>query len=427
MYRTRTAFLCLLILGLAPKVTWAQPQNGLPTLASRSGKFIELTTDLPNAEEVATLVESFDVAVPQWIEFWQLPADAVDGWKVKAFIIRDRDRFRREGLLPDHIPEFPFGYAYDDEIYVLAQKSEYYTRHLMLHEGAHSFAFHVFGNAGPTWFMEGTADLLALHSGQGSSTRIHQIPKDRHDVPYWGRFKLMGQIRERSQIPSIETVMRYAPTLTGNVEMYGWSWAAVMLLHEYPEYRPAFIEAARNASRGPEFNRMVFKSIGQKQWPILAARWRMVCEDLDYGFDWSQQRIAIAETDPAWDGQPTTIDVAANQGWQSPGFRLVPGSTLTLTPDGTVVLGNDPKPWKSGPAGVTVTYDRGRPLGQLLACLLPTAKPSGQRMSRPEMFSIDNATRLEIKRHCWLLLRVNDNVGSLDDNQGSFQVKLVAE
>src|SRR5210317_394533 len=105
-------------------------------LIEREGKFIRLTADLESAEQCDELVAAFDAAVPQWLKFWNLPENAVKSWQVQACVIRDKRRFNQHGLIPGDLPDFPFGYTRDNRIWILAQPSEYYTRHLLLHEGA---------------------------------------------------------------------------------------------------------------------------------------------------------------------------------------------------------------------------------------------------------------------------------------------------
>ena len=308
---------------------------------------------------------------------------------------------------------------------MLAQPSEYYTRHLLLHEGVHSLAFAQFGGAGPTWFMEGSAELLATHHGQAASTQINKIPKNRESAPYWGRFKLMDQLRQAGDVPTIESVMLYPPSLSGNVATYSWSWGAAMLMSAYPDYRPALLAAARNGQQtGPGFNRQFYRQISQRKWPVVAARWRILCNDLDYGFEWSRERVAISEADPLWDEQPLRITVPADRGWQSAGVRFSPGARLLVRGSGQIVLDSQPKPWISHPSGVTIRYHRGRPLGQLLACVLPNAPAAGDRVAPLQVVAVEERATLSIDEHCWLLLRVNDHVGDLGNNRGVFDVTI---
>ena len=351
--------------------TSASCQDGLRRL---SGQHIQLTTDIAAQVEAETLVASFDAAVPQWEAFWQLPTGSLDDWKVDAFVIRDKAAFRRLGLIPRHIPDFPFGYAAGNTVWVVAQKSEYYTRHLLLHEGVHALAFSQFGGAGPSWFMEGTAELLSVHEGSGPAVKINRVPESSDAVPYWGRFGLMTQRREQSGIPSLSKVLGYPRDLKSDVESYGWSWAAAMMLDAYPEYRDALYEAARvGRDSSPGFNVKLKQAF--QGWPVIVARWRLMCHDLDYGFDWSRERVALSMDDQLWDGSVIKKQVAANQGWQSLGVRLRPGMQVQITPSGRTVLAKEPKPWISEPPGITIRYHRGRPLGQLLAVIVPNVSP----------------------------------------------------
>lgn len=422
MNRTWIVFL----FGCLFQVSWFATPGKAQDLIEREGRYIRLMTDLPTAEEADSLVASFDAAAPQWFRFWGLnDADFTD-WKVNAYVIRNKDLFRSQGLIPADIPDFPFGYAQGLQIWVLAQQSEYYTRHLLLHEGVHSLAFHHFGGAGPTWFMEGTAELLATHSGQAAATKINQIPSSREAVPHWGRFALMKQLRAKQSIPAYEQVLRFQPNLLGDVETYGWSWAATLLLDVYPEYHDAFQAAARNGrDRSNRFNQQLYRTLSQ-QWPAIVGRWQLMCHELDYGFDRERERVAISTKDKAWDEQQLEISVAADRGWQSIGVRLVSGTKLTIEPSGQVSLAETEKPWISEPAGVTIRYHKGRPLGQLLMCVLPH-KVTSQRLPKLDVRPVTQPTTYVVEKNCWLLFRVNDAVSELADNRGEFSVSLKSE
>jgi len=391
-------------------------------LIKREGKYIHLTTDIESTAEIDTLVSSFDAAVPQWLEFWNLTEHDVASWKLDACVIRDRDRFKNDGLIPGDVPDFPFGFTLDDRCWVLVQKSDYYTRHLLLHEGAHSLAFHKWQGAGPTWFMEGTAEMLATHTGVGADVTINQIPANRDQVPYWGRFKLMNQLRNENKVPSIATVMRYQPNLLGQVDAYGWSWAATMMMQAYPEYRDTFMSSARNGrDTSSAFNRRMFLQL-QTQWPVFNARWRMMCHDLDYGFDWDIEPIEISERDPIWNSDPISLDVHSNLGWQSVGVRIPPGASIKLTAVGTITLVDQPKPWTSEPEGITYQYNRGRPIGQLVACVLPNATVKSSLLPELTTQKVGQQTTVDIGQFSWLMLRVNDSVAGQSDNAGVYTV-----
>ena len=391
-------------------------------MLQRSGRHIHLSTDAVSMERADALVAAFDAAVPQWIEFWGLEPNALDDWQIKAYVLSDATAARSQGLIPPSVPSFDYGFAMGNTVWVIDQPSQYYTQHLLLHEGVHALMFDQFGGAGPAWYMEGTAELLATHTGRGDSVRINQVPPSREAAPYWGRFKLMVERREASQIPTLETVMRLPRNLRGDVESYGWSWAASMLLSEYPEYCEVFKAAAHNGrDSGAGFTRQVYRRL-QSQWPIIIARWRLMCHSLDYGFDWQRERVALSTNDRPWNGRPITTQVAADQGWQSTGQRFEAGTRLQLTASGDCILAQTSKPWRSEPVGVTIQYHRGRPLGQLLVCILPLINSEQPTLQPLDIRAVDQPLELQMDQPSWLLFRVNENVADLSDNRGAYSV-----
>jgi len=412
----------LFLIAAVPSVTRVDAADELIQV---KGKYLDLTTDLQSDAEIKLIVSTFDQAVLQWVSFWGDTTVDLRTFRVRACVMRDEAIFRNQGLIPPEVPDFDFGYAMNQSIWVKAQPSEYYTRHLVLHEGVHALMFAAFDGAGTTWFQEGTAELLALHEGVGDSTRVNQIPRSREQVPFWGRFKRMDQLRAISEIPTIETIMGYQPNLIGDVGTYGWSWALVELFQGYPEYRKNLKTLARlGSNQGPEFNQELMRAF-QDQWPIVTARWKLLSHDMDYGFDWDRELVDLSMDDPAWQGNPVETLVAANRGWQSVGVRVPGGIKIRLQPSGRITLAETTRPWISEPAGITFEYHRGRPLGQLLVCVLPNAISQSEQYLNPlEIHAVDQAKEFEIQQYSWLLFRVNESGGSLGDNVGEYTVTL---
>lgn len=408
-------------------VLTAPAGRGSDGIIVRAGRHIELTTDLADTAQAESLVESFDAAVPQWFDFWNLPAENRDDWKVRAFVMRQPERFRAAGLIPDRVPDFKYGHALGKSLWVIEQPGSYYTRHLLLHEGVHALAFDQFGGAGPSWFMEGTAELLATHHGSGSSTTVGIVPRSKEQVPYWGRFKLIGQRRDQSSIPTVESIMRLPRRLAGDPESYGWSWALAMLLHRYPEYQDAFYAAARNGrDSGTGFTRQLYLRL-QSQWPVLVARWRVLCHELDYGYQWRRERVELSTRDPVWQGEPAELDVEADRGWQSAAVRFPAGSAIKISAEGRVVVAETSQPWTSDPSGVTLRYHRGKPLGQLLYCTVPCRSEVQPVYPSLETHAVVETDDLRFAESSWLLFRVNDDVAELDDNGASYRVTVSAD
>ena len=131
------------------------------TVVAASG--LMLYTDLPLSEEVDRLPEVFDQAFPQWCDYFHVRPPprrlADDGLPHQG-----QGPLRAAGPAAGR-PAAPFGHGYprNDGFWLYEQPSDYYRRHLLLHEGTHGFMNTLLGGCGPPWYMEGMAELLATH------------------------------------------------------------------------------------------------------------------------------------------------------------------------------------------------------------------------------------------------------------------------
>ena len=412
--------LLIAIASVGEKACPAQAPAGMQTV---HGKHIVLKADSGSRKSLTDLVESYDAAVPQWERFWKLPPGALDRWRVDAFVMSDPARYRDSGDLPAGL-NFPFGYAMPGNIWVMRQQSDYYTRHLLLHEGVHALAIDQFDGTGPSWFAEGLAEMLGVHRGSGSQVEVNVVPESRQAVPFWGRFKLLSQRRAENRIPTLDAVMAYPLELNSDVESYGWSWVAIMLLAEYPEYLPMILAAAKNGSDRSVGFTQALKQPLTAQWPIVQARWRLLTHTIDYGFEWSRERIALSMQDKLWQGKTIQTPIAADRGWQSAGVRFAPGMRVKISAEGQCTINDQPKPWISEPPGVTIHYANGRPLGQLLVCVLPNTTHEQQQLKPLRIETVETETEIVVDEHCWLLFRINDDLGDMGNNQGGYLVKI---
>jgi hypothetical protein len=380
-------------------------------------------------------VRAFDAAVPQWCQFWQVPLERVDRWRVTMYVMGDKERFRREGLIPAAVPDFPHGYQWGDSAWVVLQPGDYYTRHLILHEGVHALAATVFEGAGPPWFMEGTAEYLATHRWDGERIEVGIVPESKDRFPFWGRFKMIDQRRTEQRALSLISVMRYSDTAHRQVEPYAWTWAATQLLASYPETRGAMIEMAYQGSNAtPEFTRQFVEKLGP-QWPLAQTQWRVLLDEFDYGYDTERNRLDLMPSEPIWSGEPFSIDIQASRGWQSAGRIIPAGTILRIQSSGRVTLayespsapGAEPRPWISEPNGVTLRYWRGRPLGKLLATTVPIQPIGNDATSVPlDITPIGADGTIKVEVNSRLLLKVGDVPAELSDNQGHFTAEIIS-
>ena len=198
----------------------------------------------------------------------------------------------------------------------------------------------------------------------------------------------------------------------------------VMLLSQYDELRPLVLDAAKQANEvDGVVNKTLLQGVG-RQLPLLKARWRLLTATADYGFDWAREKVDLSMKDALWDGRQLDVKVDADRGWQSIGVRLAPGTRIKLSATGRCTVNQEPRPWISEPAGVTIEYANDRPLGQLVYCVVPNKADEAKHLRPLEIHSVDEQGEFIAQKFCWLLFRVNDHLGDLGDNQGSYLVTI---
>lgn len=419
-------------------------------LRQRQGRHIRLVTDLQESPQLDDWVAAFDAAVPLWSTFWAQDPDRLADWRVTAYVMTNKGDFADRGLIPAELPDFRFGYQSGNRLWVLHQPTIEYTRHLLLHEGAHGVSARLFGGGGPPWYSEGVAEFLSTNAwrsaaagatpnmdGGGEPLRIGIIPTDPMSVAGWGRIELIAQARRENRIPRIESVMRYGETAHRDVEPYAWSWLAVTLMEMYPEYREAFHDAAkRGGDASPQFNSKLYADL-RTVWPTLALRWWLLALDIDYGYDTARGAVAFPGKPipigkgPEKGSVPFSVDstvpfsVDSTRGWQPAPFALRAGQTVSVTAQGRYTLRrpSDARAWESEADGVTIRYHRGKPLGQLVACLLPLRiTDAAPNLPANPVQGIGSSGTITATSDSWLFLRVNEATGELGDNAGELSL-----
>ena len=111
-------------------------ENGLLQLES---EHLQLLTDVPLNDEISMLPKIFDQAVELWSKRFAVDISKMQGAKAVAYLINDRARFVQLDLMPSDAGNFRQGYQLDDRLFLMEQPSDYYRRHLLLHEGTHWF------------------------------------------------------------------------------------------------------------------------------------------------------------------------------------------------------------------------------------------------------------------------------------------------
>jgi hypothetical protein len=382
-----------------------------------TGKHLVLYTDVKSSPAVDSLPEVFDLAVPQWAEYFHVKEESLRNWQAQGFLIGDREPFDALELMPFGNEEFPNGISVGREFWLNAQPSDYYQRHLMLHEGTHVFMLSFLGGCGPGWYMEGTAELFGTHryDDRYKQLTLRTMPQNRDEVPMWGRIKLIHLTSNAHQHP-LASVLETDNRRQMGDEKYAWCWAAVKFLDSHPRYRARFRKLQNNVTQ-PDFNDR-FRQLFRGQWADVQAEWLAYIAALDYGYDF--ERMAIEFRRGKRLTETAQVKLAADRGWQSSGVRLDAGKSYRVSAAGRYEIANDGEPWPCEPGGVTIDYQEGRPLGMLLGAI--DSKENGATLANT--FEIGLSNTITPIASGTLYLRVNDSPAKLDDNRGTVTVTI---
>ena len=378
-----------------------------------------LYTDLPSTPEVDGLPALFDQAFPQWCEYFHVPPAEHADWQMTGCLMKDKGRFRAAGLLPEHLPPFLHGYSMGPLLWLYDQPSDYYRRHLLLHEGTHGFMFSMLGSCGPPWYMEGTAELMGTHRWQDDRLTLNTMPATSSEVPQLGRIRIVKDAVAQRRAMRLPAIMDYPPDAYLEVKPYAWSWAAAVLLDHHPRYRDRFRRLYKNVLRA-DFNELFHREFAP-DWRELNEEWGVFVAGMEYGYDFTRTAIDFAPGRPCL-AAGAAVQIAADRGWQPSGVYLEEGQDYRVTATGRYQVGKNPQIWWCEPGGVSMRYYKGRPLGILLAAIRPekAAEPGPNPFLRPIVVGLGATLRPD--QAGTLYLKINHSAAELHDNAGELTV-----
>ena len=405
----------------APRLSIDERKAAAAGIRKLRSKRLTLYTDLPPSDEIDRLPEIFDQAFAQWCDYFHVDQTEKADWRLTGFLIKDRARFWNAGLLPPGLPRFKNGYAQNFEFWLYDQTSDYYRRHLLLHEGTHGFMNTTLGACGPPWYMEGIAEFLSTHHWDGKQLTLGHMPADREEVPGWGRIRLVRDAIADGRPMRLRDVIDYSFRAHLDVEPYAWCWALASLLDRHPRYQERFRSLYKNV-RKPNFNAR-FRTMMADDWQPLCEEWQVLAMGLEYGHDVPAMAVDFTPGKPM-PAKGTQVTVAAKGAWQNSGIRLEAGVTYEMRATGRYQVADQPKVWWSEPGGVSIRYYQGRPLGLLLAALRPDQPEPGSTTAllRPAVVGLE--LTLTPKQTGTLYFRINDSAAELDDNDGQLTVAI---
>lgn len=392
-------------------------------IAKAEGRYLTLYHDLEDLAAGQELTTVFDAAVPQWLAYFELPAEKVAGWKVVGCVMRQKERFAGSGLYPADLPDFPNGFSRGSQFWLFEQPTAYYRRHLLLHEGTHAFMVRWLGGAGPPWYMEGMAELFGTHRWQDGKLQLLYTPKHRDEAPDWGRVRIIKDDFAASKGMQLPEIFRYDVHAHLRNEPYGWCWGATTFFEHHPRWGAAFRALRKETKdRSIDFSKRFYENL-KPDWAQVATEWQLFVARIDYGYDVGRSAVVYkpAQSLPEGGG---TVGIVADRGWQASGFAVEAGKKYRLTATGLFELARKPKPWPCEAGGVTLEYYRGHPVGMLLAAVANDSDGANNITPLLQPAAIGLGREFTCDKNGMLFLSLNIPPATLEGNPGQVRVEL---
>lgn len=397
-----------------------------------SGTHIDLYTDVRDEKQINELVAAFDQAVSQWVAFFGLGTKSADLWKMRAFLIADKDnpiQFQRAGLMPEDLPNFKAGFQRRHNFWLYLQPGNYYTRHLLLHEGTHGFMLWFLGGHGPAWYSEGMAELLGVHLWNNSQLKLNHRLRSREEAEYWGRVKRIRDERNTDNELDLEDVLNIPPAGFNDVRYYAWAWAGCEFFQNHPKTKQLFSKLPQLAKLDENrFNREFLELLGNNL-DVLKRDWILFINEIDYGYAVARGCLSKAISLGSRFGSPQSkFQISAERSWQITGQNVQQGERFRIKSSGEFVVGqSDPQtPWKCEPNGITIQYHRGRPLGRLQVGILDLNAKTAEQQVKGLLNPLDIGLSevISAPTNGVLCFRINESPAFLDDNKGALEVAI---
>ncbi|WP_437225549.1 hypothetical protein SH661x_004114 [Planctomicrobium sp. SH661] len=372
------------------------------------------------------LPELVDQAYAAWVKYFgELPPNREGTpYQITGYLIEDPQRFVAAGMLPEGPPMFRFGRHLGAEFWMNKMNSDYYRRHLLIHEATHCFMTTMLRQYPPRWYLEGMAEYFGTHVVHPDGTVEFGVMPGRSEAfPGLGRIESIQQELVRGKPASLAHLGAY----TGHdwdqplPIPYAWSWALCQFLDEHPRYRDRFRELGQHMEESA-FLRYMADHFEQDR-ALLAAEWDQYQKRLVYGYDVAANAFATSPEPLRPLESPVSVNVDSSKGWQSTGLHLTANQPVQIDVEGEVILDETSQPWRSEPQGISIRYAAGEPIGLLMAGILPdqTSQSSHEVF---EVIPVGRGTEFVPRFSGELWLRVNDVGNGLGNNSGEYHVQI---
>lgn len=385
-------------------------------------KRLKLFSDI-DPKIAKTLPPLVDQAYVAWEEYFgKLPPARDDAeFQINGFLIKDKSKFEKTGLLQANLLDEFHGRQVGYQFWMMDQATEYYRRHLLLHEATHAFMWAIPNLKVPNAYMEGMAEYFGTHQVVGDKLQMRLMPINRSDFHGHDRLFLMRRDVKQRGSPELFDIIDWKPaTFQEFNESYAWAWGQSIFFDENPRTRKRFRKLATSLADPMAWR--TFELELKSDLPEIVTEWNLFAADSWEGFDF--QRSAIEFHDGQRLTKPVQMELRSDRGWQSTRVVVEKAGRYEITATGQFTLAEKPKPWVSEADGVTYRYHNGRPLGQLLAAIRPAMKADDEREPMLDVKPLGNKSVFEAPRSGTLYLRLNDHPGELADNRGGVAVEI---
>ncbi|MGL4593819.1 MAG: hypothetical protein ACRCUY_03715 [Thermoguttaceae bacterium] len=403
------------------------------------GKHIALFTDLPASTEIDAYPDYFDKMVGLLCDLFQLKKENYENFHVEVFLIDNIDRFKSSGAVRQ-VPKLRTGYELRGRIWLLNQSSDYYRRHLFLHEGVHAFMEYAFGNWGDPWFREGIAEVAATHlienNAREFSLKLCHFPSTANELSRWGRIEILQNDLKINGKKTLRDIFALKGDDYYENEAYSWSFAFAAFCFNHPDYRDAFLQTSRALATldrsplsladafllklqiaHPETKKNILESRLQNDWDDFQ---KNIC----YNYDFENTLISYNIEPVEQLSQEIAVDVISNRGWQSSGIRLEKGKSYFFTASGRFEVAENSEKWMAEANGITISYNNGKPLGILIAALIPEEASPSDEIGFFYPIEIGTQKTWTPPISGTLFFRINSPASNLHNNNGKVHVQI---
>ncbi|MCX7423616.1 MAG: hypothetical protein NT013_29335 [Planctomycetia bacterium] len=398
-------------------------------------KHLRLFTDV--AVDVSKLPPLMDQAFDEFEKYFGpvLPAASGEIFQVNGYLIKNQETFKKVGLLGNQLDDQPHGRQKGYQFWMMDQPTDYYRRHLMLHEMTHTFmrSNPYVANPrtdAPLAYLEGMAEHFGTHrlAADGKLAELRVMPHNREDFRGHDRLYLIREDVKKRPAPNLFDVLQWEqPIFKVFHESYPWAWGVCLFLDQHPRTKERFQKLARSLTVPQVWTKFVQQLDADKA--EISTEWTLFATEAYEGFDFNRMAIDFRDGQPLKDliraGKKShRAEVRADRGWQSSGIVLEKGREYEFDATGRFTLAEIPKPWVSEADGITFRYHHGRPLGQLLAAIRSSDKADDDPESMLQISGLGTRSRLEAAFSGTLYLRLNDHPAELGDNKGSVSIEV---